>query len=114
MFSRSSSSPSSRSNTTTATITLLDKQYQINCEQDEREELLESARLLNQKLSEVRDAGSVIGLERIAMMAALNLAHELVKAQKNSQADSHISSGIDRLQDKISSAIQSMNSQNTL
>ena len=98
------------SSETNATITLLGKQYQINCDQDEREELLESARILDQKLSEVRDSGAVIGLERIAIMAALNLAHELVKAQKTSQAGTHISSGIDRLQDKISSAIQSMNS----
>lgn len=109
MYSR----PSATDSPATATITLLGKQYQINCGQNEREELLESARILNQKLTEVRDSGSVIGLERIAMMAALNLAHELVKAQKSSQADSHISSGIDRLQDKISSAIQSMNSPNT-
>lgn len=92
------------------TITLLDKQYQINCTQDEREELLESARILDQKLVEVRNAGSVIGLERIAIMAALNLSHELVKAQKTGQADSMVSSGIERLQDKINSAIQSMNS----
>lgn len=101
-----------QSSTTTVTITLLEKQYQINCTQEEREELQESARLLNQKLTEVRNAGSVIGLERIAIMAALNLSHELVKTQKGSQADGVISSGIERLQDKISSAIQSMNSAN--
>jgi len=101
-----------QSPSTTVTITLLEKQYQINCTQDEREELQESARILNQKLTEVRNAGSVIGLERIAIMAALNLSHELVKAQKGGQADGVISSGIERLQDKISSAIQSMNSAN--
>lgn len=96
----------------TVSITLLEKQYQINCSPEEREELQESARILNQKLMEVRNAGSVIGLERIAIMAALNLSHELVKTQKGRQTDSVISSGIDRLQDKINSAIQSMNSAN--
>ncbi len=97
------------SDTTTVTITLLEKQYQINCGPEEREDLLESARILDQKLAEVRNAGSVIGLERIAIMAALNLSHELVTAQKASRTDSIISSGVERLQDKISSAIQSMN-----
>ena len=99
---------------TTVTITLLEKQYQINCDPEEREELLESARILNQKLSDVRSAGSVIGLERIAIMSALNLSHELVKAQKGGRMDSIISSGVERLQDKISSAIQSMNSENAV
>ena len=94
---------------TTVTITLLDKQYQINCSQDERNELLESARILDQKLVDTRNQGPVVGLERIAIMAALNIAHELVRAQKESQGDSMMSSGIDRLQDKIGSAIQSMN-----
>jgi len=97
--------------TATVTISLLEKQYQINCEPEEREDLLESARILNQKLSEVRNAGSLIGLERIAIMSALNLSHELVKAQKASRTDSIISSGVERLHDKISSAIQSMNSE---
>lgn len=98
---------------TTVTITLLEKQYQINCSQEEREELQESARLLNQNLLDIRNSGSVIGLERIAIMAALNLSHELVRNQKNSQASAAIGSGIERLQDKINSAIQSMNSGNT-
>ena len=100
--------------TTTVTITLLEKQYQINCDPEEREELLESARLLNQNLAEVRSAGSVIGLERIAIMSALNLSHELVKAQKGGQMNSVISSGVERLHDKISSAIQSMNSEKVI
>lgn len=102
-----------QSTATTVTITLLEKQYQINCSQEEREELQESARLLNQNLLDIRNSGSVIGLERIAIMAALNLSHELVRNQKNSQASSAIGSGIERLQDKINSAIQSMNSGNT-
>ena len=91
------------------TITLLDKQYQINCKQDEREELIESARLLNAKLAEVKNGGSVIGLERIAIMTALNLSHELVKTQKNGSTDQIVGAGLERLQDKISSAIHSLN-----
>lgn len=92
------------------TITLLDKQYQINCKQDEREELIESARLLNVKLSEIKNSGTVIGLERVAIMAALNLSHELVRTQKDESGGEIVNAGIERLQDKISSAIDSLNS----
>ena len=92
------------------TITLLGKQYQINCQQDEREELIESARLLDTRLADVKSSGTVIGLERIAIMAALNLSHELVRSQKDSSVGEISSGGIERLQDKISSAINSLNS----
>ena len=91
-------------------IMLLDKHYQINCKQDEREELVESARLLDVKLAEVKNSGTVIGLERIAIMAALNLSHELVRTQKNGTGSDVVNAGLERLQDKISSAIDSLNS----
>ena len=91
------------------TITLLDKQYQINCKQDEREELVESARLLNVKLFEVKNSGTVIGMERVAIMAALNLSHELVRTQKDGSGGEVVNAGLERLQDKISSAIDSLN-----
>lgn len=96
------------------TITLLDKQYQINCKQDEREELIESARLLNVKLAEVKNSGTVIGLERVAIMAALNLSHELVRTQKEGSAGDVVNAGLERLQDKISSAIDSLNTPNKI
>ena len=91
-------------------IMLLDKHYQINCKQDEREELVESARLLDVKLAEVKNSGTVIGLERIAIMAALNLSHELVRTQKNGTGSDVVNAGLERLQDKISAAIDSLNS----
>jgi cell division protein ZapA len=96
------------------TITLLDKQYQINCKQDEREELIESARLLNARLAEIKNSGAVIGLERIAIMAALNLSHELVRTQKGGDAGHVVGAGLERLQDKISTAIDSLNPSNKI
>jgi cell division protein ZapA len=92
----------------TVTITLLDKQYQVACPTEEREELLESARLLNQRMFEIRRSGAVIGLERIAIMSALNIAHELVRTQKSGQAGEVVGSGIGRLRDKIDEAIRSL------
>ncbi len=65
-------------------IKILEKEYDIACPQDERTELLDSAEMLNEQMRGIRDSGKVIGLDRIAVMSALNLAHEVVK-MRNSQ-----------------------------
>ncbi|MBA3981230.1 MAG: cell division protein ZapA [Alcanivorax sp.] len=59
-------------------VHLLDKEYRVACPPGERDNLLRAARYLDQQMREVRDA-NVIGLERIAVMTALNLAHELLQ-----------------------------------
>jgi cell division protein ZapA len=61
------------------TVRILDKEYRVACPLEEQESLLESARYLNNKMREVRDTGKVIGLDRISVMAGLNLAHELLE-----------------------------------
>ncbi len=66
-------------------VRLLDKEYAVACPPEEREALLNSARLLDSKMREIRDSGKIIGTERIAVMAALNLAHELL-LQRNVQS----------------------------
>ena len=60
-------------------IKILEKEYDIACPLDERTELLDSAEMLNEQMRGIRDSGKVIGLDRIAVMSALNLAHEVVK-----------------------------------
>jgi len=64
-------------------IKILEKEYDIACPLDERTELLDSAELLNEQMRGIRDSGKVIGLDRIAVMSALNLAHEVVKMRNN-------------------------------
>ena len=66
-------------------IQILDKEYQVNCQPEEREALEYSAQLLNEKMDEIRQGSHIIGLERIAVMAALNLAHDLIRSQTSSQ-----------------------------
>ena len=63
------------------TVRLLDKEYQVACPEDEREALLESAELLNKKMREIRDGGKLVGMDRIAVMAALNLSHEMLQGR---------------------------------
>lgn len=73
----------------TITVSLLDKDYQIACPPEEQEALYRAARSLDARLRAIRDGGNVVGLERIAIMAALNLTYELQAANERS-ADSSL------------------------
>ena len=64
----------------TVSVKLLDKEYAINCPDGAEAELIASADLLDSKMREIRDQAKLLGLERIAVMAGLNLAHELMQA----------------------------------
>ena len=59
-------------------VRILEKEYHVACPAEERAALLNSAEYLNGKMREIRDSGKVVGHERIAIMAALNIAHELL------------------------------------
>jgi cell division protein ZapA len=67
-------------------VRILEKEYQVACLPEERSELLDSAEFLNAKMREIRDAGNIVGLDRIAVMAALNLSHELLKVKNRGDA----------------------------
>ena len=59
-------------------ITLMGRQYRVACADEEQEGLLKAVDFLNKRMQAVRDNGKVIGQERIAIMAALNIAHEFL------------------------------------
>lgn len=83
-------------------VNILDKEYLIACEEHEREQLHMAVKLLEQKMREVRTSGSVIGTERMAIMAALNMAHELIDHEsRNQDYTSRIDHDIRRLRQKI-------------
>jgi cell division protein ZapA len=63
-------------------VRLLDREYQVACPAEERSDLLDSAEYLDGKMREIRDTGKVVGLDRIAVIAALNIANELIKQRK--------------------------------
>jgi cell division protein ZapA len=60
-------------------VRILEKEYIVACSAEERSDLIDSAEFLNRRMKEIRDSGKIIGLDRIAVMAALNLAHEVIK-----------------------------------
>ena len=61
-------------------IQIMDKEYLVTCSDEERAELVASAKHLSAKMSEIRSSGKVVGIDRIAVMAGLNLAHEAIKS----------------------------------
>ena len=68
----------SKEKTETMDVVILDQEFRVACPEDERAELLETVAYLDKKMREVRDTGKVATLERIAIMAALNITHELL------------------------------------
>jgi len=62
----------------TLDVTILDREFRVACPQEERAELLDAVAYLDKNMREIRDAGKITSVERIAIMAALNIAHELL------------------------------------
>ncbi|TFH08530.1 MAG: cell division protein ZapA [Nitrosomonadales bacterium] len=59
-------------------VAIMGSEFRVTCPDEEREELLQAVTYLDKKMCEIRDNGKVVGAERIAIMAALNIAHELL------------------------------------
>lgn len=84
------------------TVQILDKDYRVSCGPDERQGLLESARILDERMRQVRQNGRVLGADRIAVMAALNLIYELMQ-ERDQQAQT--ASRLKGLQERVSHAV---------
>ncbi len=71
----------------TVTVQILDKEYQVACPEEQEQALVTSARYLDKQMRGIRDTGKVIGVERIAVMAALNISYELLQASEHGSAE---------------------------
>lgn len=90
----------------TVAIRILDKEFQINCPPDEREALLNSARHLDARMRDLRDGSKIVGMDRIAVMAALNSTYELLQVQdQGAKASVGSSDKLARLSNKIDDAL---------
>ena len=87
-------------------IKILDKDYRVSCPTEEQESLRASADFLNRRLNEIRSRGVIIGAERIAIMAALNMAHELLHHKEFQQGFTDLDSRLGNLQQKIDIALR--------
>jgi cell division protein ZapA len=90
----------------TVTVKILDKDYQVACPQEQEAELVSSAKYLDKQMRGIRDSGRVIGLERIAVMAALNTSYELLQASSQSSHSASVESdSVKRLSGKLDEAL---------
>lgn len=89
----------------TVLIRVLDKEYQVQCPPEEKHALQESAQALDQRMRDIRKSGHVIGLERIAVMAALNLAYDLLKTEAVTSAYENTRKDLKRLEGKLAHAL---------
>jgi cell division protein ZapA len=88
-------------------VRLLDREYQVACPTEERSDLLDSAEYLDGKMREIRDSGKVVGLDRIAVMAALNLANELIKQRRQGTSlEGDLGARLRTLRERVESALE--------
>jgi len=68
-------------------VNIMGREFRVSCTEEERRELLKAVDHLNSKMREIRDTGKVVGVERIAIMAALNIAHEYLSTRMDGGFD---------------------------
>jgi cell division protein ZapA len=87
-------------------VRILEKEYQVACPASERTDLLDSAEVLNERMREIRDSGKVVGLDRIAVMAALNMANELLQSKsRDEELDGSVGNRLRLLSDRLESVL---------
>ena len=87
-------------------VRILDKEYQVACPAGERTDLLDSAEILNNKMREIRDSGRIVGLDRIAVMAALNMANDLIHAKaRDQELEGGISDRLKLISDRVENVL---------
>ncbi|WP_457668475.1 cell division protein ZapA [Thiolapillus sp.] len=94
----------------TVTVSIMDKEYRVACEPGEEDALLASALNLDERMRAIRQTGKIIGTERIAVMVALNMAHELLNLSSSSnEVDASLERRMRNLQDQVEVALHQFN-----
>lgn len=88
-------------------VKILDKEYQVACPTEEKTALLKSAEELDRRMRAIKGSGSIIGLERIAVMAALNLSHDLLKSE--GQINPAAEEDLQRMNSKVDALLERFN-----
>ena len=92
----------------TVTVRILDKDYQVACPEEQEAQLLVSAKYLDKQMRSIRDTGKVIGLERIAVMAALNIGYELLQASDQTDESHQSKDSVKRINRKLDDALHDL------
>ena len=87
-------------------VRIMEKEFVVACPYEERSALLDAAEFLNARMREIRDTGKVVGLDRILVMAALNLAHEFLKGKdRESRLDNGVGQRVRALRERVESSL---------
>jgi cell division protein ZapA len=88
------------------TVHILEKEFLIACPPEERAALGESADMLNARLREIRQSGKVIGMERMVIMAALNMANDLVRLRaREQQMESQVGTRVRQMRERVEKTV---------
>jgi cell division protein ZapA len=97
----------SEADPTRVAVRILDREYQVACPPEERADLIGSAAYLSARMKEIRDTGKVVGADRIAVMAALNMANELLRMRERDHTMQHdAGTRIRQLRERVETALQ--------
>ena len=88
-------------------VNIMGRDFTVSCTDEERPGLINAVNFLDKKMRDIRDSGKIIGVERIAIMAALNLSHELLNAKSGNVDVGDIKRRISQMQDQIDGACAS-------
>lgn len=89
----------------TVSIDILDKSYQVACEPEQEAELKQAASDLDDQMRAIRSTGKVIGLERVAIMAALNLSHQVLVMKSGGQPEDPLEDQLKTITSRIDEAL---------
>jgi cell division protein ZapA len=87
-------------------VSIMGRNFTVSCTDEERPSLINAVNFLDKKMRDIRDSGKVIGVERIAIMTALNLAHELLNSKSGNVDVGDIKRRIAIMQDQIDQACE--------
>lgn len=82
-------------------VRLLDREYTVGCAPDERDGLLAAARLLDTRMREIRGTNRMAAVDRVAVLAALNIAHELLQARREGEREQELARSLGRLNERL-------------
>ncbi|HQS44338.1 MAG: cell division protein ZapA [Methylotenera sp. 24-45-7] len=88
-------------------VSIMGRDFTVSCTEEERPGLINAVNFLDKKMRDIRDSGKVVGVERIAIMTALNLAYELLNSKSGEVDVGDIKRRIVSMQDQIDQAFSS-------
>lgn len=89
------------SGTEPVNVRLLDREYTVGCTPEQRDGLLAAARLLDNKMREIRGSNRMAAVDRVAVLAALNIAHELLQTRRDGDREQELARSLGRLNERL-------------